>query len=184
MALPSGPAHQRTFQTLPAFQVLPNDEAVRADNGGRMAAPTRHNPYHLANSSTFRSRFAAPTASEPQQEHPAVAAIGALHKAGLIIVPGSDTGLVRYGLLRELELYVQAGITPLEAIQCATIVSARAMNLDRDSGTVEPGKRADLILVDGNPLANISDLRKVSQVVANGRLYVSAKLCQSVGFRP
>jgi imidazolonepropionase-like amidohydrolase len=91
---------------------------------------------------------------------------------------------VGYGLLRELELYVQAGMTPLEAIQCATIVSARAMNLDRDSGTVEAGKRADLILVDGNPLANIGDLRTVSQVVANGRLYDTAKLWQSVGFRP
>jgi imidazolonepropionase-like amidohydrolase len=113
-----------------------------------------------------------------------VAAIGALYKAGVTIVPGSDTGLVGYGLLRELELYVQAGMTPLEAIQCATIVSARAMNLDRDSGTVEAGKRADLILVDGNPLANIGDLRTVSQVVANGRLYDTAKLWQSVGFRP
>lgn len=113
-----------------------------------------------------------------------VAAIGALHKAGVTIVPGSDTGLVGYGLLRELELYVQAGMSPLEAIQCATVVSARAMNLDRDSGTVEPGKRADLILVDGNPLANISDLRKVSRVVANGRIYDTAKLWQSVGFRP
>src|SRR5580692_4777028 len=112
-----------------------------------------------------------------------VAAIGALHKAGVTIVPGSDTGLVGYGLLRELELYVQAGMTPLEAIQCATIVSARAMNLDRDSGTVEAGKRADLILVDGDPLANISDLRKVTYVVANGRLYDSAKLWQSVGFK-
>jgi imidazolonepropionase-like amidohydrolase len=113
-----------------------------------------------------------------------VAAIGALHKGGVTIVPGSDTGLVGYGLIRELELYVQAGMTPLEAVRCATIVSARAMNLDRDSGTIEAGKRADLILVEGNPLANISDLRKVSAVVANGRLYDSTKLRQSVGFRP
>jgi imidazolonepropionase-like amidohydrolase len=89
---------------------------------------------------------------------------------------------VGYGLLRELELYVQAGMTQMEAIQCATIVSASAMGLDRDSGTVEAGKRADLILVDGNPLANIGDLRKVSMVVANGRMYDSAKLWQSVGF--
>ena len=51
-------------------------------------------------------------------------------------------------------------MTPLEAIQCATIVSARAMKLDRDSGTVEAGKRADLILVDGDPLENFSDLAK------------------------
>lgn len=113
-----------------------------------------------------------------------LAVIGALHRAGIAIVPGSDTGLVGYGLHRELELYVQAGMTPLEAIQSATIVSARAMNLDRDSGTVEPGKRADLILVDGNPLANISDIRKVSRVVANGRLYDTGKLWQSAGFRP
>src|SRR5579883_2595714 len=112
-----------------------------------------------------------------------VAAIGALHQAGVTIVPGSDTGLVGYGLLRELELYVQAGMTPMEAIQCATIVSARAMKLDRDSGTVESGKRADLILVDGDPLANIGDLRRVSTVIANGRIYELAKLWQSVGFR-
>jgi imidazolonepropionase-like amidohydrolase len=113
-----------------------------------------------------------------------LAVIGALHRAGIPIVAGSDTGLVGYGLHRELELYVQAGMTPLEAIQAATIVPARAMKLDADSGSIEVGKRADLILVDGNPLENISDIRKVSRVVANGRLYETAKLWESVGFRP
>jgi imidazolonepropionase-like amidohydrolase len=112
-----------------------------------------------------------------------LAAIGALHKAGVTIVPGSDTGLVGYGLDRELELYVQAGMTPMEAIQSATIVSARAMNLDLDSGTVEQGKRADLIVVDGNPLADIRDIRKVTRVIVNGRLYDSGNLWRSVGFR-
>jgi imidazolonepropionase-like amidohydrolase len=113
-----------------------------------------------------------------------LAVIGALHKGGVTIVPGSDTGLVGYGLHRELELYVEAGMTPLEAIQSATIVSARAMKLDRDSGTIEVGKRADMILVDGDPLARISDLRRVSQVIANGRVFDPAKLWESVGFRP
>jgi imidazolonepropionase-like amidohydrolase len=112
-----------------------------------------------------------------------VAVIGALFKAGIPIVPGSDTGLVGYGLDRELELYVQAGMTPMEAIQSATIVSARAMKLDSDSGTVEAGKRADLILVDGDPVANIGDIRKVAKVVANGRMYDSGKLWESVGFK-
>lgn len=112
-----------------------------------------------------------------------LAVIGALHRAGVTIVPGSDTGLVGYGLIRELELYVQAGMTPLEALQSATIISARAMNLDRDSGSIEPGKRADLILVDGDPSARISDLRKVSYVVANGRLYATSRLREAVGFR-
>jgi len=112
------------------------------------------------------------------------AVIGALHKAGVTIVPGSDTGLVGYGLDRELELYVQAGMTPMEAIQCATVVSARAMKMDGDSGTVEAGKRADLILVNGNPLMRIADIRRVSRVVTNGRLYDCGRLWQSVGFRP
>jgi imidazolonepropionase-like amidohydrolase len=113
-----------------------------------------------------------------------LAVIGALHRAGVAIVPGSDTGLVGYGLHRELELYVEAGMTPFEAIQSATIVSARAMKLDKEVGTIEVGKRADLILVDGDPFHNIADLRKVSRVIANGRMYDPAKLWQSVGFRP
>jgi imidazolonepropionase-like amidohydrolase len=113
-----------------------------------------------------------------------VAVIGALHKAGVSIVAGSDTGLLGCGLHRELELYVKAGMTPLEAIQSATIVPARAMKLDRESGTIEPGKRADLILVDGNPVENISDIRRVSQVVAYGRLYDCKKLWKAAGFLP
>jgi imidazolonepropionase-like amidohydrolase len=112
-----------------------------------------------------------------------LATIGALHKGGVAIVPGSDTGLVGHGLHRELELYVQAGMTPMEAIQSATIVSARALKLDRDSGTIEPGKRADLVLIDGDPSADIREIRKVSGVVADGRLYDPGKLWRSVGFR-
>ena len=111
------------------------------------------------------------------------AVIGALFKGGVAIVPGSDTGLVGYGLQRELEIYVEAGMTPLEAIQSATIVSARAMKLDAELGTVEAGKRADLILVDGNPAADIHDIRKVAQVVTAGRLYDCGKLWKSVGFQ-
>jgi imidazolonepropionase-like amidohydrolase len=113
-----------------------------------------------------------------------LAVIGALHKAGIPIVPGSDTSLVGYGLHRELELYVEAGMTPLEAIQSATIVSARAMKLDREVGTVEAGKRADLILVEGDPLADIRALRRVSRVIANGRVFDPAPLWRSVGFQP
>jgi imidazolonepropionase-like amidohydrolase len=110
--------------------------------------------------------------------------IGALHKAGVPIVAGSDTGLIGYGLDREIELYVQAGMSPMAAIQSATIVAARAMKLDGDSGTIEAGKRADMILVNGNPVENIHDIRKVSKVVTNGWMYDSGKLWESVGFKP
>ena len=109
--------------------------------------------------------------------------IGALHKAGIPIVPGSDTGLVGFGLHREIELYVEAGMTPMEAIQSATIVSASAMRLDKDTGTIEAGKRADLIVVDGDPLKDITALRKVTRVVTNGRMYSVVDLWKSVGFR-
>ena len=102
--------------------------------------------------------------------------IDALHTAGVPIVAGSDTNLIGYGLDRELELYVQAGQTPLEAIQSATIVPARVMHHDADSGTIEPGKRADLVLVQGDPLTNISALRNVVSVVTDGRLYDSKSL--------
>lgn len=132
----------------------------------------------------FRGMGGATTAEQMHaRTAQTLAVIGALHKAGVTIVPGSDTGLVGYGLHRELELYVQAGMTPMEAIQSATIVSARAMKLDRDSGTVEVGKRADLILVEGDPLTNIGDLRRVAKVVSNGRVFDAGKLWESVGFR-
>jgi imidazolonepropionase-like amidohydrolase len=108
--------------------------------------------------------------------------IDALYKAGVPIVAGSDTGLIGYGIDRELELYVQAGLPPMAAIQTATLGAARAMKLDRDSGSVEVGKRADLMLVEGDPLANISDLRRVVKVVRGGELYDSQALGRSVGF--
>jgi imidazolonepropionase-like amidohydrolase len=110
--------------------------------------------------------------------------IAALHKAGIPIVPGSDTSLIGHSLHREIELYVEAGMTPLEAIQSATIVSARAMKLESEVGTVERGKRADLIVVDGDPLVDIRNLRKVSRVITKGRVFDPARLWQSVGFQP
>jgi imidazolonepropionase-like amidohydrolase len=109
--------------------------------------------------------------------------IDALWKAGVPMVAGSDTGLIGYGLDRELELYVQAGLTPMAAIQTATLNAARAMRLEADSGTVEAGKRADMVLLDANPLDDISSIRRVAKVMTEGRLYDSRKLARSVGFR-
>ncbi|HVG21265.1 MAG TPA: amidohydrolase family protein [Blastocatellia bacterium] len=110
--------------------------------------------------------------------------LGALHRAGIPIVAGTDVTIPGHSLHRELELYVKAGFTPMEAIQSATIVPARVMKLDKEVGTVEAGKRADLIIVDGNPLESISNTRKVKTVVANGRAYDCAALWRSVGFQP
>ena len=110
--------------------------------------------------------------------------IGALHKAGVPIVAGTDLTVPGYSLHREIELYVQAGFTPMEAIQAATIVPARAMGLDKESGTLQPGMRADILVVNGNPLERISDTRNVRFVIANGHYFDPAPLWESVGFTP
>jgi imidazolonepropionase-like amidohydrolase len=72
----------------------------------------------------------------------------------------------------------------MEAIQSATLVPARAMGMEKEAGTIEPGKRADILIVDGNPLENISDIRKVNTVFAGGRMYQPGALWTSVGFKP
>jgi imidazolonepropionase-like amidohydrolase len=64
---------------------------------------------------------------------------------------------------------VEAGTTPLEAIRSATVISARGMRLQDDVGTIEAGKHADLIIVRGDPLRSIREVRNVRFVIANGR---------------
>jgi imidazolonepropionase-like amidohydrolase len=113
-----------------------------------------------------------------------LAVVGALHKAGVPIVAGTDQTVPGHSLHREIELYVQAGFTPMEAIQAATIVPARVMGLDKELGTVEAGKRADVIILDGNPLESIHNIRKVEFVITNGVMYNCAELWRSVGFQP
>jgi cytosine/adenosine deaminase-related metal-dependent hydrolase len=113
-----------------------------------------------------------------------LATVRILHRAGVPIVAGTDQTVPGYSLHRELELYVQAGFTPMEAIQAATIVPARVMHVDGEVGTVTVGKRADLLLVDGHPLQRIADTRNVVLVVSNGRRYLPAPLWRSVEFTP
>jgi imidazolonepropionase-like amidohydrolase len=113
-----------------------------------------------------------------------MATVRILHQAGVPIVAGTDQTVPGFSLDREIELHAQAGFTPMEAIQSATVVAARAMGMEKDSGTIEAGKRADVILVDGNPLENISDIRKVSAVFAAGKMYQPAALWSAVGFKP
>jgi imidazolonepropionase-like amidohydrolase len=111
-----------------------------------------------------------------------LAVVKALHDAGVPFVAGTDKGVPGASVQREIELYVEAGLTPLDAIRAATAIPARVMGVDRETGTIAPGLRADVIVVDGNPLERISDLRKVSMVSTAGRLYETAPLWRAAGF--
>jgi imidazolonepropionase-like amidohydrolase len=104
--------------------------------------------------------------------------------AGVLVVAGTDKGVPGLSLQREIELYVEGGMTPLQAIQTATIMPARAMKLDKDLGTIEVGKRADLLVLDRNPLENIAAIRSARWVAANGRLYDCDMLWREAGFGP
>jgi imidazolonepropionase-like amidohydrolase len=75
-------------------------------------------------------------------------------------------------------------MTPLQALQAATIVPARAMKLDKELSTIEVGKRADLVVLESNPLDRIANIRTAVQVVANGKLYNCNALWRAAGFLP
>ncbi|MEO7965203.1 MAG: amidohydrolase family protein, partial [Gemmatimonadaceae bacterium] len=111
-----------------------------------------------------------------------LAILRAMHNAGVTLVAGTDGGLPGYSLLRSIELFVEAGYTPMEAIQSATLFAAQAMGRSRESGTIEAGKRADLVLLDANPLDDIANIRTTRYVVAHGRIFESAALWRAAGF--
>ena len=109
--------------------------------------------------------------------------VKALFDAGVPIVAGTDGGLPGHSLLRSLELYVGAGLTPMQALLSATQVPAVAMGMAKDSGTLEPGKRADFSVLDADPLQDISNVRRVRWVATNGRLLSASGLWPLAGFR-
>jgi imidazolonepropionase-like amidohydrolase len=106
-------------------------------------------------------------------------------KAGGLLLAGEDpTGyggdLAGFGDQREVELLVQAGFTPEEAIHIATENGARFLGNDSQTGTIAAGKDADLVVINGNPAKKIDDIEKVETVFKDGVGYDSAKLINSV----
>ena len=98
--------------------------------------------------------------------------VGRMHAQGVPIGAGTDTpigrGLPGYSLHTEMERLVEAGLTPLEALESATVRPAEFFSLQDEMGTIDVGKRADLVLLAGNPLQDISNTRKVVSVINKG----------------
>jgi imidazolonepropionase-like amidohydrolase len=96
-----------------------------------------------------------------------------MHKSGVLFLAGTDTPnpsiLPGFALHDELKLLVSAGFSPMEALQTATLNPARYLGKEKDLGTIETGKLADLVLLDANPLDDISNTRKIRAVIVDGR---------------
>lgn len=109
----------------------------------------------------------------PQRYENSIKTLGDYIKGGVRITPGTDSPFITYGLSLHVEMQclVDAGYSPYQAIQAATIKAAQALGVDKDLGTLESGKLADLVIVRGDPLKQIKDVWKVQSVVKNGILY-------------
>ncbi len=129
-------------------------------------------------------------ASNPKSNMPALFKKGMelekkfFEAGGLLLVGTDPTGnggvVAGYANLRAIELLVEAGLTPLEAIQVATWNGARYLEVEDDLGTIGVGKIADLVVVDGDPASKIQDIRKIEIVFKDGIGYDSQKLFDSV----
>jgi hypothetical protein len=103
-----------------------------------------------------------------------------LSEAGIVLLAGTDVGVPfqvpGYSLHVELERLVEAGLSPLQALKTATLNPARVLKLTDSLGSIEPGKLADMVLLDANPLEDIRHTRRIRAVIADGRLYRRADL--------
>jgi imidazolonepropionase-like amidohydrolase len=106
--------------------------------------------------------------------------VGEMNRAGVKLLAGTDTAygypVGGFALHDELALFVQAGLSPMEALQTATINAANFLGLEKSLGTIETGKLADLVLLEANPLDDISNTKKIFAVVTNGRYLPKEKL--------
>jgi len=106
-----------------------------------------------------------------------------MYRAGVPIVAGTDA-LPGFALQGELALYVDAGMTPAQALQTATWNPAKYSMLAGDRGSIAVGKRADLILIDGDPTRDIADIRKVATVIKGDTVYYPSEIYREMGIKP
>jgi imidazolonepropionase-like amidohydrolase len=177
--------HVAVTSTLPVFaQGVPLHEPLQARQMDVLSPQAKESYLYLRN-------LTANTAGTPGGEHQAQVYKNDLGlerqfvAAGGLLLAGPDpTGnggvIPGFGDQREVELLVEAGFSPVEAIRIATLNGATYLGLADRIGSIAPGKNADLVLVRGNPAANIRDVEKVEIVFKDGVGYDSAKLLQSV----
>ena len=109
--------------------------------------------------------------------------VGRMYRAGIPLVAGTDS-LPGFTLHRELEMYVQAGLTPAQALQVATWNGAKYSKVLAERGSITPGKVADLVLVDGDPTRDIADVRRIAMVMKGDKVYYPSEVYAELGVKP
>ncbi len=177
-------ARNHTWQC-PTLTTLRNiasldDSRIHSDPRVKYMPPGATSEWNPANDDRFKSWTAEDYELSRAIFRKQADLIVPMHRAGVEFLAGTDMlnpyCFPGFSLHDELELFVQAGLSPMEALQTATLNPARFLGKEKDLGTVEKGKIADLVLLAANPLENIGNSRKIDAVVVNGRLFPKAEL--------
>jgi hypothetical protein len=168
--------------TLAVYELSYPDRPPLEDRVLAALAPEAREEYLSARKETSQR---AAQSTMPEAFRRAQAFERAFVKAGGLLGSGVDpTGLggalPGYGDQRNYELLIEAGFTPVEAVQIMTLNGAKVLGVDNQLGSIAPGKLADLVVIKGNPIANPAELRHVTIVFKDGVGYDSAKLLDSV----
>jgi len=173
--------HVAVTSTLPVFETFVANRPPLEQRVLSALAPSARIDYLTVRTRIAERKenpYAVLLAKEMEFEH-------AFVKAGGLLLAGEDpTGyggvLAGFGDQREVELLVEAGFTPIQAIHIATANGARFLGVENEVGTIAAGNKADLVVIDGNPAKNIDAIEKVETVFKDGVGYDSAKLIASV----
>ena len=170
-----------TFTVLRLFTFASNP-SITNDARLKYMPPDLRSEWNDAASSWLKNSSAESAAAGKAYFKKHLEIVGAMQRAGVGILAGTYTGnpycMPGFSLHDELGLLVQADLTPMEALQAATLNAARFMGRENELGTVEQGKLADLVLLEANPLADIANTRNIAAVVVGGRLYPKPSLAE------
>jgi imidazolonepropionase-like amidohydrolase len=173
-----GAWHTPTLVVAQSFLLRPETAAKPDDRRKYIAAITKE---HWEKNNPVPQNVSAEDMTERKQAlEKMFGIVGAMRRAGIPILAGTDPPtrdvFPGFSLHDELGLLVKAGLTPLEALQAATLNAAKCLGIADAHGTVEKGKVADLVLLEADPLATIANTQKIAAVIVAGKYFPKAAL--------